>query len=564
MTDTQTQPGATQPEHSDKLDKGVLMVAGVVVLGAIMSILDITVVSVALNTFQEEFDATAAEVAWTMTGYTLALASVIPLTGWAADRFGTKRLYLLAVALFTAGSVLCAAATSLEMLVLFRVLQGLGGGMLMPLGMTILTRAAGPERVGRVMAVLGIPMLLGPIFGPILGGALIDSASWHWIFLINLPIGIAAIVYAWIVLPKDDVEPSETFDWLGMLLLSPGLAAFLYGVSSIPEEGTAMAPEVLVPMILGAVADRRVRAVGAGQAQHPPAGRAAPVQEPQHDGRDHRDDALRDRVLRRLAAVPALLHPGARRGRARRRLLLAPQGIGAMITMPIAGILADKIGPGKIVLVGITVITVGMAMFTQIEADTSYAYILGALFIMGLGMGGTMMPIMTAALATLTAHNVARGSTLLNITQQVAASIGTALFSVILTNEIKGSESVPAVPAAQSADGDPAQPSPRCASEFGTAARPVPGVLGARARRHGRRVRDGLHRRHGPGRLLPHPGRLPAAQEGRPGRPDRDDGSLTRRPTSSAARPPARRAGRCRTAEGRRVVSEPDPWVRFL
>ena len=171
MTDTQTQPGATQPEYSDKLDKGVLMVAGVVVLGAIMSILDITVVSVALQTFQDEFNATAAEVAWTMTAYTLALASVIPLTGWAADRFGTKRLYLLAVALFTAGSVLCAAATSLEMLVLFRVLQGLGGGMLMPLGMTILTRAAGPERVGRVMAVLGIPMLLGPIFGPILGGS---------------------------------------------------------------------------------------------------------------------------------------------------------------------------------------------------------------------------------------------------------------------------------------------------------------------------------------------------------------------------------------------------------
>ena len=133
-------------------------------------------------------------------------------------------------------------------------------------------------------------------------------------------------------------------------------------------------------------------------------------------------------------------------------LLLAPQGIGAMITMPIAGILADRIGPGKIVLVGITVITVGMAMFTQIEADTSYSYILGALFIMGLGMGGTMMPIMTAALATLTAHNVARGSTLLNITQQVAASMGTALFSVILTNELKKK---PAHLAARSAEGDP-------------------------------------------------------------------------------------------------------------
>ena len=197
-------PAQPSPQQSDKLDRGVFIVAGVVVLGAIMSILDITVVSVALNTFQNVFDATAAEVAWTMTGYTLALASVIPLTSWAADRFGTKRLYLLAVILFAGGSALCASANSLELLVAYRVLQGLGGGMLMPLGMTILTRAAGPERVGRVMAVLGIPMLLGPIFGPILGGWLIGIASWHWIFLINVPIGVLALVYAWFALPKDE------------------------------------------------------------------------------------------------------------------------------------------------------------------------------------------------------------------------------------------------------------------------------------------------------------------------------------------------------------------------
>nr|WP_139227716.1 DHA2 family efflux MFS transporter permease subunit [Nocardioides alpinus] len=455
MTDTQLQSGETQPDNSDKLDKNVLMVAGVVVLGAIMSILDITVVSVALETFQREFDATAAEVAWTMTGYTLALASVIPLTGWAADRFGTKRLYLLAVLLFTAGSVLCAAATSLEMLVLFRVLQGLGGGMLMPLGMTILTRAAGPERVGRVMAVLGIPMLLGPIFGPILGGALIDSASWHWIFLINLPIGLAAIVYAWIVLPQDEVEPSETFDWLGMVLLSPGLAAFLYGISSIPEHGTATATEVWLPATLGllliaafvpwALARRNIH----------------PLVELRLFKNKDMTVAVLAMMLFAIAFFGAsLLFPlyfiqvrgedalGA-------GLLLAPQGVGAMITMPIAGILADRIGPGKIVLVGVTVITIGMAMFTQISADTSYAYMLGALFVMGLGMGGTMMPIMTAALATLTAHNVARGSTLLNITQQVAASIGTALFSVILTNQIKGSDTAGAYLAARSAEGDP-------------------------------------------------------------------------------------------------------------
>src|SRR6185436_11176901 len=217
----------------------------------IMSILDITVVSVALPTFQTEFDATYAEVAWTMTGYTLALATVIPLSGWAADRFGTKRLYMLALLLFTLGSVLCATADSIEQLVGFRVLQGLGGGMLMPIGMTIMTRAAGPDRIGRLMAVLGIPMLLGPIGGPILGGWLIDIASWHWIFLINLPIGAIALVYAALVLAKDSPTPSETFDFLGMLLLSPGLALFLYGVSSIPEAGTIWDTKVLTTAVIG-------------------------------------------------------------------------------------------------------------------------------------------------------------------------------------------------------------------------------------------------------------------------------------------------------------------------
>ena len=175
----------------------MLVVAGVVVLGAIMSILDITVVAVAQRTFQETFDKTQAQVAWTSTAYTLALAAVIPVTGWAADRFGTKRPYMLAIALFAAGSALCSTAGSLEVLVFFRVLQGLGGGMLMPLGMTIMTRAAGPERLGRVMALSGVPVLLGPIFGPILGGWLIDVASWHWIFLINVPIGALGLLYAW-------------------------------------------------------------------------------------------------------------------------------------------------------------------------------------------------------------------------------------------------------------------------------------------------------------------------------------------------------------------------------
>jgi EmrB/QacA subfamily drug resistance transporter len=436
-TNTQA-PSPTPSGAADKLDRSVLVVAGVVVLGAIMSILDITVVSVGLQTFQKEFDATSAQVAWTMTGYTLALATVIPLTGWAADRFGTKRLYMLAVLLFTLGSVLCASASSLEMLVSFRVVQGLGGGMLMPLGMTILTRAAGPERVGRVMAIMGIPMLLGPIFGPILGGALIDSASWHWIFLINLPIGIIALVYAFVVLPRDDVEPSETFDWVGMVLLSPGLAAFLYGVSSIPaakqDHGTIWTAHVIVPAVIGLVLIAAFVPWALNRRN------IHPLVDLRLFGNATMTVAVIAMSLFAIAFFGAsLLFPlyfQSVRGEdaLHAGLLLAPQGIGAMLTMPVAGMLADRIGPGKIVLTGIVVITVGMGMFTQLEADTSYTYLLSALFVMGLGMGCTMMPIMSAALATLREHTIARGSTLMNIVQQVAASIGTAVFSVLLTN----------------------------------------------------------------------------------------------------------------------------------
>src|SRR6188472_3585063 len=198
------------------LDRKLLAVAGVVVLGAVMSILDTTVVNVAINTLSRDFDTDLATIQWIVTGYTLALATVIPITGWAADRFGTKRLYILAILLFVAGSALCGAAWSAESLIFFRVLQGLGGGMLMPAGMTILTRAAGPQRVGRVMAIIGIPMMLGPIVGPILGGWLVDDVSWRWIFFINIPIGIAALALSLRVLPRDETSRHERFDALGL------------------------------------------------------------------------------------------------------------------------------------------------------------------------------------------------------------------------------------------------------------------------------------------------------------------------------------------------------------
>nr|WP_296066768.1 DHA2 family efflux MFS transporter permease subunit [uncultured Actinoplanes sp.] len=424
-----------------KLDGAVLKIAGVVVLGAIMSILDITVVSVALPTFQSEFDATYARVAWTMTGYTLALATVIPLSGWAADRFGTKRLYMLALLLFTLGSVLCATAGSIEQLVGYRVLQGLGGGMLMPLGMTIMTRAAGPERIGRLMAVLGVPMLLGPIGGPILGGWLIEAASWHWVFLINLPIGAVALVYAFFALPKDDPKPSESFDFLGMLMLSPGLALFLYGVSSLPETGTITAAKVWVTMLIGGLL-----VVGFVLYSFKP-------KHPLLDLRLYRNRGLAVSSLTLFVFVISFMGAGLLfpsyflqvRGESTLHagLLMAPQGIGAMLTMPIAGALADKVPVGRTVPFAMALIAAGFFTFTQVGTDTSYLLLCGSLFVMGLGMGGTMMPIMTSALRTLSNADVARGSTLVNIQQQIGGSIGTAVMSVILTSRLNGSAVIP-------------------------------------------------------------------------------------------------------------------------
>lgn len=427
-------------EDSFHMTPAILKVAGVVVLGMVMAILDTTVVNVALPTFMTDFGIEEySTVAWTITGYTLALAAVIPVTGWAADRFGTKRLYMTAITLFTLGSVLCGLAWSIESLIAFRVIQGLGGGMLMPLGMMIMTKTAGPERIGRLMAILGIPMLLGPIFGPILGGWLIEIASWHWIFFINLPLGIIAVIYAWRALPKDSPEPSESFDFVGMLLMSPGLALFLYGISSIPEAGTIASAGVLVPGLIG-IALIIAFVFWALRKTHPLLDLTL---------FKNRNFTVAVIVMFIFAAsffgamliVPTYFQQVRGESVLMAGLLMAPQGIGAMITMPIAGLLADKFPVGRIVPFGILTIIVGITgLAMNTSPETPIWHIMVFLFIMGLGMGFSMMPVFTAALKTLREHQVARGSTLINVVQQIASSMGVALISVVLTNQQKSSE----------------------------------------------------------------------------------------------------------------------------
>ncbi len=425
-------PAATAPDT--QIDRALLVVASVVVLGAIMSILDTTVVNVAINTLAARFHTTLPTIQWVATGYTLALATVIPLSGWIADRFGTKRLYMISIAMFVIGSSLSGLSWSSSSIIVFRVLQGLGGGMIMPAGMTILTRAAGPQRIGRVMSIMGVPMLLGPILGPILGGWLVADVSWRWIFFINLPVGLSALALASRVLPRDVPARGTRLDYVDLLLLSPGLALLIYGLAESNSAGGFGATKVLMPMLLGA-------GLIATFVRH-----ALRASHPLIDLRLFRDRTFATSCITLvLVAISVFgtflllpLYFQAVRGESplQSGLLLAPQGLGSMIAMPIAGQLADRTGPGKIVPFGLVPIVLAVLGLTQVGGATAYWKVELDLFVFGLGMGFTMMPVFTGAMQAIRGAAVARASTALNILQQVGASIGTAVLSVLLASAL--------------------------------------------------------------------------------------------------------------------------------
>nr|WP_262491014.1 DHA2 family efflux MFS transporter permease subunit [Mycobacterium simiae] len=429
--------------YPDRLDARTLRVASICVLASVMTILDVTIVSVAQRTFITNFDSTQAVVAWTMTGYTLAMATVIPITGWAADRFGTKRLWMGSILAFTLGSLLCSLAPNILLLIVFRVVQGVGGGILMPLGFTILTRVAGPKRLGRMMGVLGVPMLLGPICGPILGGWLIGAFSWPWIFLVNLPIGLITFILSAIVFPKDRSAQSQRFDVIGVLLLSPGLATFLFGVSSIPGRDTVADRNVLVPAIIGLT----LIAAFAWHAWHR-------ADHPLIDLRLFNNRVFAQATVTLLLfgaaslgtvlLLPSYLQQVLHQTPMQSGVHLIPNGLGAMLTMPFAGAFMDRRGPGKSVLLGLMLIAAGLSTFTfGVATQSEYLpTLLAGLGLLGMGTGCAMMPLSGAAVRALTPHEIARGSALLSVTHQVGGSIGTALMSMILTHQFNRSENI--------------------------------------------------------------------------------------------------------------------------
>lgn len=440
---TTGEPSPDEHIYPDRLDARTLRVAGVCLLASLMSILDVTVVAVAQRTFIVEFGSSQAVVGWTMTAYLLAMTAVIPITGWAADRFGTKRIWMWSVLAFAIGSLLCSLAPNILALIAFRVVQGVGGGMLSPLGFVILTRVAGPKRLGRLMAVLGIPMLFGPIVGPILGGWLISAFSWPWIFLVNLPVGFIALVLATFVFPKDRPGPSEPFDLVGVLLLSPGLATLLFGVSSIPSRGTVADARVLLSVAVGLVLIAAFSLHAWFRVDHPLV-----------DLRLFKNFVFTQANLTLLVfgigfygialLLPSYLQQVLHQTPVHSGLSMAPQSVGAMLTLPFAGAFMDRRGPGKSVVLGLTVVAIGLGVFTfGVSRHADYLpTLMAGMWILGMGMGCTMTPLSGAAVQTLAPREIARGSTLFTVTQQVGGSIGTALLSMMLTHQLNRSENI--------------------------------------------------------------------------------------------------------------------------
>ncbi len=235
----------------NRIDAYVWRISAVVILGSMMSILDTTIVNVALATLSRDLHSTIAQIQWVVTGYMLALAAVIPVSGWAARRFGPKPVYLVSLVLFVAGSMLCGLATSTTELTVFRVIQGLGGGMILPIGQMMMAEAAGPKRMGRVMSIVAVPMMLAPILGPTLGGLIVQNLSWRWIFYVNVPIGIVAVIAGSRILPSPKPAPAGRLDILGFALMATGLPLLTYGLAEIGVTGSFTATKVVGPILVG-------------------------------------------------------------------------------------------------------------------------------------------------------------------------------------------------------------------------------------------------------------------------------------------------------------------------
>jgi EmrB/QacA subfamily drug resistance transporter len=407
------------------------------VFGVFMDLLDTTIVNVALPDLQQEFNVGVGTIEWVVTGYLLSLAIFIPAAGYFADRFGTKRIYMLALTIFTAASALCGLAWSAESLIGFRILQGIGGGMLVPVGTAMLFREFRPEERASASALFGIPIVLAPTLGPILGGALVEYADWRWIFWINVPVGIAGLIYCWTTLREWKQPAPGRFDTPGFLLAASGFGALLYGLSVAAEQGEGIdSPRALAFMGAGALLLVALALV------------ELRAREPMLDLR-----LFRDRGFALGNLIGFVIFSGAVGGLFLYPLFLQnpqikdmtplesglttfPQAVGVGIMMPIAGRLFNRVGGKPLVVVGTVLFLISSLVFTRLDVDMSDWLIRGTLVLRGMGFALVMVSVQTIAFYNIVGQSMGRASSLFNVNRQVAGSFGVAILATVLSNQI--------------------------------------------------------------------------------------------------------------------------------
>jgi EmrB/QacA subfamily drug resistance transporter len=418
------------PEATDRIEPWVWRIAGIVILGSMMSILDTTIVNVALDRLGRELHTSIANIQWVVTGYLLSLAAVIPISGWAGRRFGTKQVYLTSLVLFTGGSVLCGIASSATELIAFRVLQGVGGGLILPVGQLMMASAAGPRRMGRVMSVVAVPAMLAPILGPALGGLILDNASWRWIFFINVPIGVAALIAGVRGLPRSERQDAGRLDVLGLVLLVTGMPLITYGLAEIGRTGGFSSAKVIGP-ILGGLALVALFVVHARRAKRPLLDVRLYARRT-FSAASITTFCLGAALFGAMILMPLYYQQVRGESVLATGLLVGPQGLGAALAIPIAGRLTDRIGGGPLALFGVIVTTLATIPFGLIGAHTSIVSLSVWMFVRGIGIGFAFMPAMAAAFAALKPHELSDATPQMNVLQRLGGSIGTAVLAVVL------------------------------------------------------------------------------------------------------------------------------------
>ncbi|KAB8141337.1 DHA2 family efflux MFS transporter permease subunit [Chloroflexia bacterium SDU3-3] len=403
-----------------------------VIFGIFMIILDSTVINVALQTLRAEYGVTLAEAQWIISIYTLALGITTPLSGFLADRFGIKRIYITGLALFTLSSLFCGLAPSFLLLIVARALQGIGGGLAQPLGPAMFYRAFPPNEQGTALGFFGMALVVAPALGPILGGLLVDADLWRWIFLINLPIGLLGVVLATTMLRPDKAEGHAKADPLGIATAVIAFGSLLYAATQAAEIGWGAA-EVLGIFAVGAVALLAFIIVELFVAK-----------EPLLDLRLFRSPTFAIATVIGYVTVVALfgaeflmpVYLQVLRGRTAMEsgLLLLPLALTSAVVTPLAGRFYDKIGPRMLLIVGFGLLAVNTWQLSQIQALTPMSTIMWLLALRGAALGCITQTTMATALGAVPRNLLPRGSSLINGTRFVVQSIGVALLATLLAS----------------------------------------------------------------------------------------------------------------------------------